>query len=65
MVGTGTYPAGPWAMPPAKRAQLIGYGEDMPKRLDHAKELLAAYEKEKGKMDWSKVKLQCCHELCR
>ena len=26
LVGTGTYPAGPWAMPPAKRAQLIGYG---------------------------------------
>ena len=44
-------------MPPAKRAQLIGYGEDMPTRLDHAKALLTAYEKEKGKMDWSKVNL--------
>ena len=63
IVGTGTYPAGPWAMPPAKRAHLIGYGEDMPTRLDHAKALLTAYEKEKGKMDWSKVKLQCATNL--
>jgi peptide/nickel transport system substrate-binding protein len=63
MVGTGTYPAGPWAMPPAKRAQLIGYGEDMPTRLEHAKALLSAYEQEKGKIDWRKVKLQCATNL--
>ena len=41
------------------RAQLIGYGPDMAQRIAHAKELLAAYEKEKGKIDWSKIKLQC------
>lgn len=63
ILGTGTYPAGPWAMPAAKRAQLIGYGEDMTKRLEHTKALLAAYEKEKGKIDWSKIKLQCATNL--
>jgi ABC-type transport system substrate-binding protein len=41
------------------RQQLIGYGPDMAKRLAHAKALLAAYEKEKGKIDWSKIKIQC------
>ncbi len=59
VVGTGNYPLGPWAMPKAMREQLIGYGPDMPKRIAHGKALLAAYEKEKGKIDWSKLKLQC------
>ena len=63
LVGTGTYPAGPWAMPQARREQLVGYGPDMAKRLAHAKALLAAYEKDKGKMDWSKVKLNCATNL--
>lgn len=58
-VGTGNYPLGPWAMPKEMRQQLIGYGPDMAKRVAHAKELLAAYEKEKGKIDWSKIKIQC------
>jgi len=58
-VGTGVYPLGPWAMPVEMRQQLIGYGPDMAKRIAHAKELLAAYEKEKGKIDWSKIKIQC------
>jgi peptide/nickel transport system substrate-binding protein len=58
-VGTGNYPLGLWAMPKEMREQLIGYGPNMQKRLAHAKELLAAYEKEKGKIDWSKLKLQC------
>ena len=58
-VGTGVYPLGPWTMPREMRAQLIGYGPDMAQRIAHAKELLAAYEKEKGKIDWSKIKLQC------
>ena len=57
------YPLGPWAMPKEKRAQLIGYGPDMSKRMAHAKELLAAYEKEKGKIDWSKIKLQCATNM--
>jgi peptide/nickel transport system substrate-binding protein len=56
-VGTGVYPLGSWAMPREMRAQLIGYGPDMAQRLAHAKELLAAYEKEKGKIDWIKMKL--------
>jgi len=59
VVGTGDYPLGPWAMPGEMRAQLIGYGPDMAKRIAHAKELLASYEKDKGKIDWSKIKLQC------
>ena len=59
VVGTGDYPLGPWAMPQAMRQQLIGYGPDMKKRIAHAKELLAAYEKDKGKIDWSHLKLQC------
>src|SRR2546427_5101782 len=58
-VGTGNYPLGLWPMPKEMRQQLIGYGPDMAKRIAHAKEFLAAYEKEKGKIDWSKIKLQC------
>ena len=58
-VGTGVYPLGPWAMPQEMRQQLIGYGPDMAKRITHAKELLTTYEKEKGKIDWSKIKIQC------
>ena len=58
-VGTGNYPLGPWAMPKEMREQLIGYGPNMPKRIAHAKELLAAYEKEKSKIDWSRIKIQC------
>ena len=58
-VGTGNYPLGLWAMPKEMQAQLIGYGSDMNKRMANAKALLASYEKEKGKIDWSKIKLQC------
>src|SRR6516162_2880828 len=58
-VGTGNYPFGPWGMPKEMRNQLIGYGPDMAQRLAHAKELLASYEQEKGKIDWKKIKAQC------
>jgi ABC-type transport system substrate-binding protein len=63
VVGTGNYPLGRWAMPRERRAQHIGYGPDMAKRITHAKELLAAYEKDKGKIDWSKIKLQCASNV--
>jgi peptide/nickel transport system substrate-binding protein len=63
VVGTGNYPLGFWAMPTERRAQHIGYGSDMAKRIAHAKELLAAYEKDKGKIDWSKIKLQCASNV--
>ncbi len=63
VVGTGNYPLGLWAMPTERRAQHIGYGPDMAKRIAHAKELLAAYEKDKGKIDWSKIKLQCASNV--
>ena len=59
VVGTGNYPLGPWAMPKEMLQQLIGYGSDMAKRIAHAKALLATYEQEKGKIDWSKIKIQC------
>ncbi len=62
-VGTGNYPLGPWAMTKAAQAQLIGYGPDMKKRIAHAKELLADYEKEKGKIDWRKIKIQCSSNI--
>ena len=62
-VGTGSYPQGPWALPAEMRQQLIGYGSDMTKRIAHAKELLAAYEKDKGKINWSKIKLQCATNI--
>src|SRR6266852_3459652 len=62
-VGTGNYPIGPWGMPKEMRDQLIGYGPDMAKRIAHAKELLASYEKEKGKIDWSKLKAQCASNI--
>ena len=58
-VGTGNYPLGPWAMPKEMQDQLIGYGLNMQKRIAHAKALLAAYEKEKNKIDWSRIKIQC------
>ncbi len=35
----------------------------MAKRIAHAKELLASYEKEKGKIDWSKLKVQCATNI--
>jgi peptide/nickel transport system substrate-binding protein len=63
VVGTGNFPLGPWAMPQERREQLIGYGPDMAKRIAHAKALLAAYEKEKGKIDWSKIKVQCATNI--
>ncbi len=63
VVGTGSYPAGPWAMPKEMRNELIGYGPDMAKRIARGKELLAAYEKEKGKIDWSKLKVQCATNI--
>jgi ABC-type transport system substrate-binding protein len=59
VVGTGNYPLGPWAMPREMLRHLIGYGSDMAKRIAHAKDLIAAYEREKGKIDWSKIKIQC------
>jgi len=58
-VGTGNYAVGKWKMTKEMQEQLIGYGPDMKKRIAHAKELLSAYEQEKGKIDWSKIKLQC------
>jgi len=63
VVGTGNYPLGPWGMPTERRNQLIGYGPDMAKRLAHAKALLAAYEQEKGKIDWRKLKAQCASNI--
>jgi ABC-type transport system substrate-binding protein len=62
-VGTGTFPFGPWGMPKERRNQLIGYGPDMATRLAHAKALLAAYEQEKGKIDWGKLKAQCASNI--
>lgn len=52
-VRTGVYPLSLWTMPKAVQEQLIGYDPDMAKHLTHAKELLAPYEREKGKIDWS------------
>ena len=63
VVGTGNFPLGPWAMPKDRRERLIGYGPDMAKRVANAKALLAAYEKEKGKIDWSKIKVQCATNI--
>jgi peptide/nickel transport system substrate-binding protein len=62
-VGTGNYPLGPWGMPREMRGKLIGYGLDMATRIAHAKELLASYEKEKGKIDWRKLKVQCATNI--
>src|SRR5256712_4415874 len=62
-VGTGDYPFGPWGMPTERRNELIGYGPDMAKSLAHAKALLASYEQEQGKIDWSKLKVQCASNI--
>src|SRR5438093_3714847 len=62
-VGTGNYPVGPWGMPKERRHHLIGYGPDMAKRIAHAKDLLASYEQEKGKIDWRKLKVQCASNI--
>lgn len=58
-MGTALWPGGGWAMPQEMREQLIGYGPDMNKRIAHAKELLASYEAEKGKIDWSRIPYLC------
>ena len=50
-------------MPKAMQEQLIGYGPDMKKRIANAKKLLAAYEKEKGKIDWRNIKIQCSSNI--
>jgi peptide/nickel transport system substrate-binding protein len=63
VVGTGNFPLGPWAMPKEMQERLIGYGPDMAKRIANGKALLAAYEKEKGKIDWSKIKVQCATNI--
>ena len=62
-VGTGNYALGQWKMPKAMQEQLIGYGSDMQKRIANAKQLLAAYEAEKGKIDWRNIKIQCSSNI--
>src|SRR5262249_44221251 len=44
---------------PWQRHTATSPAPDMARRIAHAKELLASYEKDKGKIDWSKIKLQC------
>jgi len=39
------------------------YGPDIAKRIAHAKELLTPTKKEKGKIDWSKLKAQCASNV--
>ena len=58
-VGTGNFPLGPWALPPERQEQLIGYGPDMEVRRENARRLLAEYEAENGPIDWNSMKLQC------
>jgi peptide/nickel transport system substrate-binding protein len=62
-VGTSSFPLGPWAQPKEVRETLIGYGPNMVVRIAHAKELLASYEADKGKIDWSKINIQCSSNL--
>jgi ABC-type transport system substrate-binding protein len=62
-VGTGNYALGKWKMSEAMQAQPIGYGPDMKKRIANAKQLLASYEAEKGKIDWGKINLQCSSNI--
>jgi peptide/nickel transport system substrate-binding protein len=58
VLGTITYPLGKWALPKEEREKLVGHGPDMDKRRARARELLADYEAENGKIDWSKVVYQ-------
>jgi len=62
-VGTGNYALGKWKLSEAMQAQLIGYGPDMKKRIANAKQLLASYEADKGKIDWGKINLQCSSNI--
>jgi peptide/nickel transport system substrate-binding protein len=61
--GTGNHPLGRWALPKTVRDTLIGYGPNMDVRIAHAKQLLASYEAEKGKIDWSKINIQCSSNI--
>jgi peptide/nickel transport system substrate-binding protein len=54
-VGTGTYPAGPWAMP-GMREPLIGYGSDMPKRMPMPKSCWQPTRKRRAKLTGVKSK---------
>ena len=58
-VGTALHPLGSWVLPPERQAKLIGYGPDMEVRREHARELLADYEADKGEIDWGSKSLQC------
>ena len=62
-VGTGTLPTGPWATPVERRETFIGFGPDMEVRRDHARELLASYEAERGEIDWGGMPLNCISNI--
>ena len=66
VIGTAFYPFGGWVMPKERREKLIGFGPDMEVRRQHARELLADYEADKGKIDWGQVPMQCAtqHVSC-
>jgi peptide/nickel transport system substrate-binding protein len=61
--GTAAWPLGQWALPKEVQEKLIGYGPNMDVRIAHAKELLASYEAEKGKIDWGKTKIVCSSNI--
>ena len=59
-IGSGIFPEGEWAWPKADLEKLIGFGPDMEVRRQHARELLADYEAENGKIDWKNtIRWQC------
>ena len=59
-IGSGIFPEGQWAWPPGELEKLIGFGSDMEVRRQHARDLLADYEAENGKIDWKNtIRWQC------
>ena len=67
VIGSAIFPRGEWAYPPGELEKLIGYGPDMEVRRQHARDLLADYEAENGKIDWKNtIRFSCAsdHPSC-
>jgi peptide/nickel transport system substrate-binding protein len=62
VVGTSILPSGRWAMPKEMMEKLPGYGPNMEVRRQRARDLLAEYEAENGKINWADYPFNCATE---
>ena len=59
IVGSAVPPWSEFAPPREVMETFIGYGPDMEVRRQHARDLIASYEAEKGPIDWDGIKFGC------